>query len=118
MTLTDILFGNWTPPDVPGRLISTDDELIAKRRRREFREHGRTGGAKLSIQKASANADRIKIHVQAHPWCTAYEIAKATGLSKTPVYNHLGRFKEQSKIELGRKKVGSHLIISYRWTDQ
>jgi len=118
MTLTDILYGSWMPPDVPGRLISTDDALVAKHIRRVHQAHGRRGGAKRAIDMANANAERIKVHVMSHPDCTAQEIGDALGLSKTPVYNYLGRFKNDKKVEIGRRQVGSYSIVCYRWIEK
>lgn len=117
MTLTDILYGSWMPPNVPGRLISNDDELVAKHVRKEHQAYGRRA-AKRARDKANENAERIKIHVIKNPWCTAQEIGDALGLTKSPVYNHLTRFKNDEKIEIGRRKVGAYTIVCYRWVEK
>ena len=117
MTLTDILYGSWMPPEVPGRLISTDDALVAKRVRKEHQAYGRRA-AKRAKDKANANAERIKVHVMSNPNCTAQEIGDALGLTKSPVYNHLTRFKNEAKIEIGRRQVGSYSIVCYRWVEK
>ena len=116
MTLTDILFGNWTPPNVPGRLISNDDALVAKHVRREHRAYGQRA-AKRAYETARENAERIKVYVMKNPWCTAQEVGSALGLTKSPVYNHLNRFKNEEKIEIGRRKAGAYTIICYRWVE-
>lgn len=118
MRLKDMLFGGYTPPPVPGRLVSNDD--APKRRSDKSVKAISTFVAKTRVRQAqcvSKNAERIKAHLVAHPWSTANELCQALGLTKTPVYNYLARFKHDAKVDVGVRKVGVHTLVSYRWRD-
>lgn len=113
-----MLFGGYTPPPIPGRLVTTDD---TPKRRSEKAVKSIALFTNLSkvraAERVNTNAERIRKHLIAHPWSTANEVCKALGLTKTPVYNHLARFKQEKKVELGRRKVGVHMLVSYKWRD-
>ena len=119
MNLQDVLYGAWTPPNIPGRLISTDDPP-RKRRSIKSIESFKEFGRRATVQKkaaAIANAERIKTHLIANPWATANEIGKALGLTKSPVYSHLTRFRDENKLEISTRRVGYHMLVSYKWID-
>lgn len=111
--LTEIFYGKWVPPKVSSRPV-INEEMLTERVRKEHKEFGKRA-TKRAIERANANAERIRVHVMANPGCTAKEIGEALGLTKSPVYNHLTRFKNEKKVVVGRKKVGTYTIVSYKW---
>lgn len=115
MNLVTMLFGGYTPPDVPGRIISTDVDFVKKTKNRElFKEFAQRSAHRMK-DKANVNAQRIREYLIDHPWATAQEIGDALGLTKSPVYNHLLRFRQSELVEVNTRKVRSYLLITYKW---
>ena len=110
-----MLFGGYTPPDVPGRLVTTDEESVRLSRRREETMKYGTVASRRKTKEAEVNAERIRQYLIANPWSTAKDISAALSLSKTPVYNHLVRLRENKQLEVNKKYNRSYVIISYKW---
>lgn len=111
--LMTLIFGSYTPPNVPGRVVSHDDAPPPTVKAR-FKEFGRRA-SKRAVDRGTGNAERIKIHLMANPWSTANEIGEALGLTKSPVYKHLMCFKGDAKVEVRSKRVGGYTIVTYKW---
>lgn len=115
MNLKTMLFGGYTPPDVPSRLISHDDNgNHTKMRQENFKAFGRRAATRR-IRNACENAERIRAHLIAHPWSTAQQIGDALKLTKSPVYNHLLRYRQAGKVEVKSQRVKSTTMVAYNW---
>lgn len=116
MNLKTMLFGGYAPPDVPSRLVCCDNDPLQRIPEVKVtnQEFGRLA-TKRAIERANSNAKRIKNYMIKHPWCTAAELCKALGLTKTPVYNHLTRFKEGKQVEVRTRRAGNYTLVSYNW---
>ncbi len=118
MNLKTMLFGGYTPPDVPGRLIAPDGELLPEHMRTFCKQAASNYAKHRKVSEKNLNTERIKNHLIQHPWCTAQDVGNALGLSKSPVYKNLLQFKENGKVDIRTKHIGPYKIISYKWRDE
>lgn len=115
MSLQDILFGTWVPPEgAKSRFVSHDDGLMNRNLRESYKDSAKLA-SKRRVEVKNTNTERIKDHLKRHPWCTAQDIGKALNLSKTPVYKNLVMLRDNNQVEVNSRRNGIYTIITYKW---
>lgn len=117
MNLKTMLFGGYSPPDVPGRVITTDPSFTPYEKRAVFKVDAAKYAKAIKKAEGNRNTQRIKELLKTSPGATAAEIVETLKLSKSPVYKNLLQFKEDGNVTIGKRRVGNRTIITYKWVE-
>lgn len=96
MNLKMMLFGGYTPPDVPSRVIYQDDGLMRKEAKHL---NGLRAAHERNRVRAGETSKRFEAALRAYPWCDRDFLCRYMNLSVGAVKDHLRRLAKVGLIE-------------------